>query len=88
MDKWSAELSVAQKAAVEAGKAILSVRSDGEFTVEDKGDRGGRPSPVTSADLRANEIIHEAVAEFGYGWRSEESKPQLSKNGVDCPALT
>lgn len=46
-----------------AGRAILDVYA-GEFGVTTKSDR----SPLTEADLRAHEILHEALASLGPGW--------------------
>ncbi|BCX78832.1 3'(2'),5'-bisphosphate nucleotidase CysQ [Campylobacter sp. 19-13652] len=61
-------LKLAKKAAVEAGRAIM-FEYDKSFSVRLKGDR----SPVTSADLAANDKIYEILSASGISICSEES---------------
>lgn len=66
---------VAIKAALNAGKAILEVYEQDDFGIEAKGD----DSPLTAADQRAHQIIHEALV--------ETSLPVLSEEGKDIPYM-
>lgn len=61
-------LKLAKKAAIEAGRAIM-LEYDKSFSVRLKGDR----SPVTSADLAANDKIYEILSSSGIPICSEES---------------
>jgi 3'(2'), 5'-bisphosphate nucleotidase len=65
-------LSVMIQAAVEAGTAVLEVY-DSDFQVTEKSDH----SPLTLADLRANEIISSRLRNTGL--------PILSEEGTDLP---
>jgi myo-inositol-1(or 4)-monophosphatase len=78
------ELEVALRAAREAGAIIRSLYGRGGAVVE-KGDRDD--SPLTEADTRANEAIHDIIggAFPNDGWLSEESrdsKERLAKSRV------
>ncbi len=70
------ELELAKKLAVEAGEKILEIYSS-DFSVEYKDD----DSPLTQADLKANEIIEKGLTkEFpNYAFLSEESKVDFSR---------
>lgn len=66
------ERDVLAEAAREAGRAIMPLFRDVTLNVWQKGDR----SPVSEADIRANNVLREALqtgARSGYGWLSEES---------------
>ena len=63
-------LQLAQKAALEAGKAIMEVYAQ-PFEVYTKDD----DSPVTQADLRASNIIKEILKPTGLPFVSEEDLP-------------
>jgi 3'(2'), 5'-bisphosphate nucleotidase len=62
-------LSIAIKAAIEAGIAILEIYND-EFDVELKSDE----SPITKADLKANDIINRYLESTNIPIISEENK--------------
>jgi len=72
----SKELYVAKKAAISAGKAIMEIYKQ-EFEVNYKEDE----SPVTQADLKADEIIISRLKEVfpNYAYLSEESADDLSR---------
>jgi myo-inositol-1(or 4)-monophosphatase len=61
-------LEKAEAAAREAGRAILKYYKK-TYDVRDK----GADSPVTSADLEANQILHKRLQCPDFGWLSEES---------------
>ena len=63
-------LKLAEKAALEAGKAIMEVYAQ-PFEVYTKDD----DSPVTQADLRASNIIKEILKPSGLPFVSEEDLP-------------
>ncbi len=63
-------LKLAEKAALEAGKAIMEVYAQ-PFEVYTKDD----DSPVTQADLRASNIIKEILRPSGLPFVSEEDLP-------------
>ena len=63
-------LTIATKAALEAGKAIMEVYAT-PFVVYTKDD----DSPVTQADLRASNIIKEILKPTGLPFVSEEDLP-------------
>ena len=63
-------LTIAKKAALKAGKAIMEVYAT-PFEVYTKDD----DSPVTQADLRASHIIKETLAPTGLPFVSEEDLP-------------
>lgn len=63
-------LTIAKKAALKAGKAIMEVYAT-PFEVYTKDD----DSPVTQADLRASYIIKETLAPTGLPFVSEEDLP-------------
>ncbi len=63
-------LSIAAKAAVEAGKEILKIYKTGDFGVEAKSDN----SPLTLADKAGHNIIVEYLQETGLPILSEEGK--------------
>ena len=63
-------LTIARKAALKAGKAIMEVYAT-PFEVYTKDD----DSPVTQADLRASHIIKETLAPTGLPFVSEEDLP-------------
>ena len=62
--------TLAVRAAVEAGKAILDVYESEDFEVEHKSDK----SPLTLADRRAHEIIAAALGKSDIPVLSEEGK--------------
>jgi myo-inositol-1(or 4)-monophosphatase len=68
---YGAELAVAEQAARDAGVAVMGLFK-GKFDVREK----SKNNPVTSADLEANRIIHEAIAKSfpNDGWLSEEDQ--------------
>lgn len=72
------ELETAVAAAREAGAIIRSLYGRGGKVVE-KGDR--KDSPLTEADTRANQAIHEAICTAfpKDGWLSEESRDSLER---------
>ena len=61
-------LELAQKAAIQAGKAILEVYNSGDFGVEMKSDK----SPLTLADKAAHSIIVSQLEDTGLPILSEE----------------
>ena len=69
---WEKELSIAKRAATEAGKAIMGIYCSEELDVTYKEDQ----SPLTRADRQANKIIVEILSkEFpDYAILSEEEK--------------
>lgn len=69
---WEKELSIAKRAATEAGKAIMEIYCSEELDVTYKEDQ----SPLTKADRQANKIIVEILSkEFpDYAILSEEEK--------------
>ena len=52
------------KASIDAGKAIMEIYSDDDFGVESKSDE----SPLTKADLKANDIINEYLLKDRYSY--------------------
>lgn len=66
-------LDIAKKAAVEAGKDIISIYESANFEVEQKGDN----SPLTRADKAAHEKIQSIL--------KETELPLLSEEGKDIP---
>lgn len=52
---------------LDAGKAVMEVYNS-DFSVDTKDD----DSPVTKADLRADRILREGLAHYGYGFITEE----------------
>jgi myo-inositol-1(or 4)-monophosphatase len=67
--QFSHELGTAEQAARDAGAAIMALFR-GKYDVHEK----SKNNPVTTADLEANRIIHERIAENfpDDGWLSEE----------------
>lgn len=67
--KFSQELGAAETAARDAGAAIMALFR-GKYDVQEK----SKNNPVTTADLEANRIIREQIANSfpGDGWLSEE----------------
>jgi myo-inositol-1(or 4)-monophosphatase len=65
------ELDTAERAAKEAGAAIMGLFK-GKYDVTEK----GKNNPVTTADLEANRLIREIIQERfpSDGWLSEEDK--------------
>lgn len=61
-------MQIGQKAAIEAGKAIMEVYDSCEFSTEIKNNK----SPVTKADKNANNIITEYLKETHLPFLSEE----------------
>ncbi len=64
-----------EKAIRRAGRAVMEIYSQSSYQVFQKGDR----SPVTKADLIANEIISQELSIYGLPILSEESKDDLSR---------
>ena len=56
--------------AIKAGRAILEIYNSKAYSIETKADE----SPLTTADLRSNAIINEAVRDLGLPVLSEENK--------------
>ncbi|MGZ9143083.1 MAG: inositol monophosphatase family protein, partial [Candidatus Binatia bacterium] len=56
--QFSQELGTAEQAARDAGAAIMALFR-GKYDVHEK----SKNNPVTTADLEANRIIHERIAE-------------------------
>lgn len=69
---YEKELQIAKEASILAGKAIMDIYGDGDFTIEYKENN----SPLTSADKAANRIIVDMLKENfpGYAILSEEEK--------------
>jgi len=82
VSRWDEELGRAKAAAQEAGKAILDAM-DQDLQVRDKGDHGNEVSPVTVADLAANDVIESSLSPFGYGWLSEETEDSSGRLDQD-----
>ena len=55
---------LAMKASIDAGKAIMEIYSGNDFGVESKNDE----SPLTKADLKANDIINEYLRKNRYSY--------------------
>lgn len=64
------KLNIAIKASVEAGKVIMEVYNNAHFGTKQKDDL----SPLTDADLAANEIINSFLEKTEYPIISEENK--------------
>ncbi|MFC3880959.1 3'(2'),5'-bisphosphate nucleotidase CysQ [Algoriphagus namhaensis] len=62
--------SLAKKASIEAGKAILEIYETADFGVQTKGDN----SPLTKADQAAHQVILGFLNETGLPILSEEGK--------------
>lgn len=76
-------LELAINASIRAGKAILKVYDDPEFSIEFKGDK----SPLTDADLASSEIINDYLKDTPYPVISEEIKNRSyseRKEWVNC----
>ncbi len=73
---YDRELAVAQEAARAAG-AVVRRWYDGDYTVRQK----GHDSPVTEADMEANQAIHTriSVAFPDDGWLSEETRDSAER---------
>lgn len=69
MTDYTEELEIAINAAKEAGKAVMEVYSSSDFEIETKGD----DSPVTKADLAANDVLLDKLRQTPYGIVSEET---------------
>ncbi len=71
----SIELTVATRAAVAAGEAIMNIYNDpqSDFSIERKADN----SPLTIADKAAHEVIVATISELGI--------PILSEEGAKAP---
>ena len=61
---------LAIRASIDAGKAIMAIYSGNDFEVEAKNDE----SPLTKADLKANDIINEYLEKTDIPIISEENK--------------
>ena len=74
--QFSAELEVAERAARDAGAAIMELFR-GKFEVRQK----SKNNPVTTADLEANRIIRECIQKnfLNDGWLSEEDQDDSSR---------
>jgi len=66
----SKNLNIALKASIEAGKAIMEVYNSADFGTHRKDDQ----SPLTDADLAANEIINSFLEQTEYPIISEENR--------------
>lgn len=78
---YSKELEVAKKASVLAGRAIMEIYNNSNFSIEYKKDN----SPLTAADKASNEIIIKILRESfpTYAILSEEERDDLSRLGND-----
>ena len=76
---YHAELTVAEQAARDAGVAVMEMFK-GKFDVREK----SKNNPVTSADLEANRIIHQAIEKNfpNDGWLSEEDPDDARRLGL------
>lgn len=76
---YSEELSLAQEAACEAG-AVIACLFKGTYDIREK----GKGDPVTSADLRANQVIRERIRKrfSSDAWLSEEDADDRSRLGA------
>lgn len=76
--KPNVDITKVLQIAKEAGKAILNIYNSGDFRTDQKSDQ----SPLTSADLAANEIICRGLAELntGYPVYSEENEKDIPDN--------
>lgn len=74
---YTKELTIAKKAAILAGQAIMEVYESGDFGIEAKAD----DSPLTLADKAANRIIVDMLKEHfpEYAVLSEEEQDDLSR---------
>jgi myo-inositol-1(or 4)-monophosphatase len=74
--EFSRELAGAERAAQEAGAAVMSL-FNGKFDIHEK----SKNNPVTSADLEANRIIRTRILELfpGDGWLSEEDQDNAER---------
>ncbi len=72
-EKIESLLSIAYRAALQAGAEVMKVYESDDFSVERKDD----DSPLTRADRRSHEVIEAALAQTGV--------PQLSEEGADIP---
>jgi len=70
MIKTRALLEFSMNASIQAGKAILEVYDDPDFSIELKGDK----SPLTKADLASSDIINDYLKDTPYSIISEEIK--------------
>ncbi len=72
---FSVELTMATRAAVAAGEAIMNIYNDpsSDFSIERKADN----SPLTIADKAAHEVIVTTISELGI--------PILSEEGAKAP---
>ncbi len=70
-------LAECKAAAIEAGKEILKIYNSGDFHVKEKADH----SPVTEADVRANEVILNRLKPKypQAGFLAEESADDMSR---------
>ncbi len=75
---YQQEKLVAVDAARAAGQEIRRIRADGQFDVKHKADQKG---PVTTADLRSNEILRAQLLNAfpDDGWLSEETREDPSR---------
>jgi len=76
---YSDEMATAERAAREAGAIVIGMFK-GKFDVQEK----SKNNPVTSADLAANQKIHEIIRERfpADGWLSEEDQDSSHRLGV------
>lgn len=74
--KYKDELALAEKAAREAGSAVMSLFK-GRFDIREK----SKNNPVTTADIEANRIIHDQIANMfpDDGWLSEEDQDSTAR---------
>jgi len=77
--QFSQELGAAEQAARDAGAAIMALFR-GKYDVQEK----SKNNPVTTADLEANRIIRERIADTfpGDGWLSEEDADSERRLGL------
>jgi len=70
MQNMDYNYKLAISASIDAGKAIMEIYSEDDFKVEAKND----DSPLTKADLKANDIINGYLEKTGIPIISEENK--------------
>ena len=83
MSDMKNDYKLAIEASIDAGKAIMEIYSDDDLGVESKSDE----SPLTKADLKANDIINEYLLKTGIPIISEENKQtdfSKRKNWESC----
>ena len=75
------DIEIAEEAAIEAGKIILSYYKSG-YKIKEKGYK----NPVTTADYESDNCIKKLLTEARpeYGWLSEETADMGAETGEDA----